>query len=61
MTDHIARGKWHQMTGSLRVKWGELMGDKLDVIAGHGVRLYGILEERYGLLRRNAEAHLARG
>ena len=48
-------GKWKQMKGSLRERWGKLTDDDLDRIAGKRDQLVGILQERYGWHREQAE------
>lgn len=58
MNRDILDGKWHQMKGALRVKWGRLTDDDMEVIAGSSERLYGILQQRYGLHRDEAEKAL---
>ena len=34
MNQNILEGKWMQLRGSIREKWGELTDDELDQIAG---------------------------
>ncbi len=48
-------GKWKQVKGQVREKWGKLTDDDLDVIAGRRDQLIGRLQERYGLARDEAE------
>lgn len=48
-------GKWKQMRGAARAKWGRLTDDDLDLIAGHRDQLIGRLQERYGIARDEAE------
>ena len=48
-------GKWKQLAGSVREKWGDLTDDDLAFIGGHRDRLVGRLQERYGLLREDAQ------
>jgi uncharacterized protein YjbJ (UPF0337 family) len=48
-------GKWKQLKGSAREKWGDLTNDDLEFIAGHRDRLVGRLQERYGYLREDAQ------
>ncbi|HEV2245015.1 MAG TPA: CsbD family protein [Terriglobia bacterium] len=48
-------GKWKQMRGAVRAKWGRLTDDDLDLIAGHRDQLIGRLQERYGIARDEAE------
>jgi len=48
-------GKWKQMKGSLRDRWGKLTDDDLERIAGKRDKLVGILQERYGWQQEQAE------
>lgn len=48
-------GKWKQVKGSARAKWGKLTDDDLDVIAGKRESLVGKLQERYGIAKDEAE------
>jgi uncharacterized protein YjbJ (UPF0337 family) len=50
-----AEGKWKQVKGSLKEKWGKLTNDDLDVIAGKRDKLVGMLQERYGIAKEEAE------
>ncbi len=51
----IAEGKWTQLKGDARAKWGKLTDDELDVIAGKKDKLIGLLQERYGKRRDEVE------
>jgi uncharacterized protein YjbJ (UPF0337 family) len=48
-------GKWHQMKGEVKAKWGKLTNDDLDQINGNLEKLIGRLQERYGYARERAE------
>ena len=48
-------GKWKQLRGSIRERWGKLTDDDLDVIAGNRDRFIGKLQERYGIMREEAQ------
>jgi uncharacterized protein YjbJ (UPF0337 family) len=48
MNKDILEGKWMQLRGAVREKWGELTDDELDQIAGRRDRLAGLLQEKYG-------------
>jgi len=48
-------GKWKQVKGAARQKWGDLTDDDLDQIAGQREKLLGKLQERYGVAREVAE------
>ena len=47
-------GKWKQMKGSVKQKWGKLTDDDLDVIAGKQEQLAGRIQERYGITKEEA-------
>lgn len=51
----IIEGKWMQLKGDIRGKWGKLTDDDLDVIAGKRDKLVGVLQERYGRTRDEVE------
>ena len=48
-------GKWKQVKGSVKEKWGKLTDDDLDFIAGKRDQLVGKLQERYGIAREEAQ------
>jgi len=48
-------GKWKQINGSVKERWGKLTDDDLDVIAGKQNQLAGKLQERYGITKEQAE------
>ena len=48
------KGKWKQLKGSAREKWGDLTDDDLDMIAGNRERFIGLLQERYGIAKEEA-------
>jgi uncharacterized protein YjbJ (UPF0337 family) len=54
----ILEGKWKQMKGAVREKWGKLTDSDMEQIAGNKDRLLGKLQERYGYSRDEAERAL---
>jgi Uncharacterized protein conserved in bacteria len=48
-------GKWKQLKGSVKQRWGKFTDDDLDVIAGRRETLIGKLQERYGMAREEAQ------
>jgi uncharacterized protein YjbJ (UPF0337 family) len=48
-------GKWQQMRGSMRQQWGKLTDNDLEQINGNRDRLIGILQERYGIAKEDAQ------
>jgi uncharacterized protein YjbJ (UPF0337 family) len=53
-TDILA-GKWKQAKGEIQRQWGKLTNDDLDVIEGNHEKLVGLVQERYGYAREEAE------
>ncbi|MBR2573647.1 MAG: CsbD family protein [Loktanella sp.] len=51
----IVKGKWKQMSGSAKEKWGELTDDDLQQIDGQRDQLVGKVQEKYGLAKDEAE------
>ena len=58
MNKDILKGKWTQMKGDLRSKWGKLTDDDLTQIQGDAEKFVGKLQERYGHTREQAEKEL---
>jgi uncharacterized protein YjbJ (UPF0337 family) len=55
MNQDILQGRWEQLKGKARVKWGKLTNDDIDQIKGERQKLVGKLRERYGLATERAE------
>ncbi|MGJ8530356.1 CsbD family protein [Maritalea sp.] len=51
----IIEGKWKQLQGQAKTKWGELTDDDLDKAAGKKDILAGRIQERYGKTKEEAE------
>ena len=48
-------GKWKQLKGTVRERWGRLTDDDIEQIAGNREKLIGLLQQRYGLVKEAAE------
>jgi uncharacterized protein YjbJ (UPF0337 family) len=53
-SDQMA-GKWKQLKGEAKILWGKLTDDELDQAEGHKDKLAGLVQERYGKTREEAE------
>jgi uncharacterized protein YjbJ (UPF0337 family) len=51
-------GGWKQWSGKVKEKWGKLTDDDLTVVAGRRDQLSGILQQRYGFAKEQAEKEL---
>ncbi len=48
-------GKWKQLQGTVKEKWGKLTDDDLTVIGGKKDVLVGKIQERYGSTKEEAQ------
>ncbi len=60
MNKDILEGKWKQLKGKAQKKWGHLTNDELDKVNGNRQQLAGLVQERYGKTREEAEAEVQR-
>jgi uncharacterized protein YjbJ (UPF0337 family) len=51
-------GNWTQFKGKLKEKWGKLTDDDLTTIDGKRDQLVGLLQEKYGYQKEQAEKEL---
>ncbi|WP_234855812.1 CsbD family protein [Paracoccus everestensis] len=54
----MIQGKWKQVKGSVKEKWGDLTDDDLDRIDGSKDQLTGKLQEKYGWTKDEAERNI---
>jgi uncharacterized protein YjbJ (UPF0337 family) len=55
MNKDVLQGKWHQLKGSVKSRWGQLTDNDLTQISGDTEQLIGRVQERYGYERDQAE------
>jgi uncharacterized protein YjbJ (UPF0337 family) len=58
MNPEIFRGRWNQLKGEVRTRWGKLTDDDVTQIQGQVEKMIGKLQERYGYKREQAEKEL---
>jgi len=58
MNSEQFEGKWKQIQGQIRQKWGHLTDNDMQVIAGKRDALIGRVEERYGLAKEKATSEV---
>lgn len=51
----VLMGKWKQLRGKVRQRWGKLTNNQLDQIGGNYERLVGVVQESYGYSRERAQ------
>ncbi|QOW19796.1 MULTISPECIES: CsbD family protein [Lysobacteraceae] len=59
MNKDIIAGKWTQVKGKAKAKWGDLTDDVFDVAEGNSEYLAGKLQEQYGWTRERAEEEVS--
>lgn len=55
MNADVLKGKWLQVKGSIKEKWGQLTDDDLNRVSGNVDRLIGLVQERYGYQKEEAQ------
>ncbi|MDW7740108.1 MAG: CsbD family protein [Bacillota bacterium] len=55
MNEDILKGKWSELKGEAKKKWGKLTDDDLMVISGQKEKLVGVLQTKYGYAKEKAE------
>lgn len=58
MNQDIIKGKWSQLSGKLKEKWGKLTDDDVNQLDGHREYLVGKLQERYGIAKDKADVQV---
>ncbi len=55
MNSDQLQGKWKQMKGSVKERWGKLTDDDIDIINGQNDQLVGKIQEKYGIAKEEAQ------
>jgi uncharacterized protein YjbJ (UPF0337 family) len=60
MNQDIFAGQWKQMRGTLKAWWGKLADSDFDWIGGQTDKLIGLVQEKYGYTREQAQHEVER-
>ena len=55
MNEDILKGKWHEIKGGVKAKWGEITDDELTTVDGKSEKLMGLLQTKYGYTKEKAQ------
>ena len=55
MNEDILKGKWKEIKGEVKQKWGKLTDDDLAQVEGKEEQLVGLLQKRYGYAKEKAD------
>ena len=58
MNKDVVQGKWDQLKGEIQKTWGKITGDEIDQAKGDMKSISGLVQERYGLAKDDADAKL---
>ena len=58
MNKDVFEGKWKQVRGEAKVWWGKLTDDDLERMDGKADQLIGVLQQKYGYTKEQAEKEL---
>ena len=51
----VLKGKWKEIKGGVKEKWGKLTDDDLTQVEGNKEKLLGLLQQKYGYAKEKAE------
>jgi len=54
----MMQGKWHELKGQAKQQWGKLTDDDLTRLSGKTEELAGVLQQRYGYGKAQAEMEI---
>ncbi len=60
MNHDTLKGQWKQLKGRAKETWGKLTDDELLRVEGNADRLTGLVQERYGVTRDEANKQIDR-
>jgi uncharacterized protein YjbJ (UPF0337 family) len=60
MNEDVFAGQWKQMRGELKSWWGKLADDDFERVGGQKDKLIGLVQEKYGYARDQAEHEVER-
>jgi len=55
MNEDVFKGKWKELKGSVKEKWGNLTDDDITKVEGKIEKLVGILQAKYGYSKEKAQ------
>ena len=55
MNQDVFKGKWKQLRGRAKQTWGDLTDDDLAKVDGSYDRFVGVLQEKYGYTKEEAQ------
>lgn len=54
MNVEMLKGKWNEIKGDIKMKWGDLTDDDLAKVEGQEDKFVGLLQKKYGYSKEKA-------
>jgi uncharacterized protein YjbJ (UPF0337 family) len=58
VNEQVLEGKWNEIQGQLRDRWGQLSKDELEQFDGNVQQLVGLIQRKTGVAREKIESYL---
>jgi uncharacterized protein YjbJ (UPF0337 family) len=58
MSNDVLKGKWKEISGKVKQKWGKLTDDDILTVNGSAEELSGKLQKHYGYKKDEAQKHI---
>ena len=58
MNSDQLKGKWNQIKGEVKQRWGRFTDDEIDKVDGDHDKLVGMIQERYGKTKEEAKREI---
>ncbi len=55
---NVLEGKWTELRGKIKERWGKITDSDLDRINGKREQLAGLLQQKYGYAKDKSEAEI---
>lgn len=59
LNSDIFQGKFKELTGEIKKKWGELTDDELQRTKGNLESLTGLIQQKYGIAKEKASEEIS--
>jgi uncharacterized protein YjbJ (UPF0337 family) len=59
MNSDVLEGKWKLLKDEVKMRWNRLTDEEIDTVAGRSDKLLGLLQQRYGYARDQADRELS--
>ena len=58
INEEMIKGKWNEIKGDIKAQWGKLTDNELDQASGNLTSVAGLIQQRYGLKKEEAQEKL---